>query len=247
VPRRVSFCLPGDYSPAALAEAPSDPIWVTVLLDWQNIYGCARDAFGLRDASAIEGTVHPLQLARHLAGGIEPGRNLQELRIYRGRPHNAKDRKSYDAWQSQTSEWTRSCGEMLVGRYRDLRYRGDEIMEKGIDVWLAIDLVTIAMDPDIGRVVVVSSDSDLIPALELAVQMRGEEFAEVAGWDGDFDSAPILDVPGVTQRGLTKTHYERFHDDSDYNVGVRIRRRQQSSQSWASQIEAEGKRRREPS
>ena len=140
------------------AAAASPPVWVAVLLDWQNIYNCAREAFGLEDASSFEGNVYPLKLATHLASGVGPDRKLQELRIYRGRPDNAKDRRSYDAWQSQTAAW-----KSLVGtddpRYRDLRYRGGEVTEKGIDVWLAIDLVKIAMDQSADRVVVVSSDT----------------------------------------------------------------------------------------
>jgi uncharacterized LabA/DUF88 family protein len=224
----------------AAAEA-SPPIWVAVLLDWQNIYNCAREAFGLEDAGSFEGTVYPLKLATHLASGVGPDRKLQELRIYRGRPDNVKDRRSYDAWQSQTAAWKGACGERLIPRYRDLRYRGETVVEKGIDVWLAIDLVKIAMDQSAERVVVVSSDTDLVPALDLAVQIRGEEFVEVAGWDGGPGTAPILDVPGVVQRGLTRSHYERFRDDTDYHVGVRIRRKQ----SWDGQIEAEGRRRRE--
>jgi uncharacterized LabA/DUF88 family protein len=226
------------------ADAASPPTWVVVLLDWQNIYNCAREAFGLESASSFEGNVYPLKLANHLASGVGPNRSLQELRIYRGRPDNAKSRKSYDAWQSQAAAWKGTCGDRLIPRYRDLRYRGNEVVEKGIDVWLAIDLVKIAMEQDVDRVVVVSSDTDLVPALELAVELRGEEFVEVAGWDGRADAAPILNVAGVVQRGLTKSHYERFRDDTDYNVGIRIRRKQQQ-QPWDGQIEAEGRHRRD--
>jgi uncharacterized LabA/DUF88 family protein len=222
-------------------EDARPPLWVTVLLDWQNIYNCAREAFGLREASSFEGTVDPLKLATHLAGGVGPDRQLQELRIYRGRPDQAKNRKSYSAWRSQTAAWEAKCGERLVPRYRDLRYRGDEVTEKGIDVWLAIDLVKIAMEESANRVVVVSSDTDLVPALELAVEIRGGSFVEVAGWDGSADAAPMLSVMGVEQRFLARNHYDRFRDSTDYNLGVRIRKKS----SWEGQIQAEGRSRRE--
>jgi uncharacterized LabA/DUF88 family protein len=227
------------------AATPSPPVWVAVLLDWQNIYNCAREAFQFEGASPFEGTVYPLNLATHLAGGVGSGRSLQELRIYRGRPDNAKDRRSYDAWQSQTAAWKGACGDRLIPRYRDLRYRGDEVTEKGIDVWLAIDLVKIAMERTADRVVVVSSDTDLVPALELAVELAGEEFVEVAGWDGPGDVAAILDVSGVTKHTLTRAHYDRFRDETDYSVGVRIRRKRAPTSSWDSQIQAEGRRRRD--
>jgi uncharacterized LabA/DUF88 family protein len=209
-------------------------------LDWQNIYNCAREAFCLEGENSIAGTVDPLKLANHLAGGVGERRRLQELRIYRGRPEQQKDAKSYAAWRSQTAAWESACGQRLIPRYRDLRYRGGEVIEKGIDVWLAVDLIKMAMDQAADRVVVVSSDTDLVPALELAVQIRGDSFVEIAGWEGPGDSAPLLNVNGVEQHKLGRNLYDRFHDDTDYNIGVRIRKKT----SWDAQIQAEGRKRR---
>jgi len=214
--------------------------WVAVLLDWQNIYNCAREAFGLENSGSIPENVEHLKLARHLAGGIEANRQLQEIRIYRGRPDNSKSPQSYSPWRSQTSAWQSAIGEVLIPRYRDLRYRGDQVMEKGIDVWLAIDLVRIAMDESADRVVVVSSDTDLVPAIELALELRGEGFVEVAGWDGSPNVAPLLDVPGVPRRRLNRRLYDRFADPTDYNVSIRVRKRS----GWDAQIQAEGRKRR---
>ena len=224
------------------ADAPVSPLWVVVLLDWQNIYKCAREAFGLENQGSIAGNVEPLKLARHLAAGTDEARSLQEVRAYRGRPNNAKDSRSYAAWRSQTAAWKSTGGNIFVGCYRDLRYRGDEIVEKGIDVWLAIDLVKLAMDNEADRVVVVSSDTDLIPALELAVDLRGESFVEIAGWKGPNASAEILDVPGVAKRPLNRTLYDRFADPTDYNFGARLRKKV----GWDAQISAEGRKRRQP-
>ena len=222
------------------ADPPQPPCWVAVLLDWQNIYKCAREAFGFESSGSIAGTVDPLKLAHHLAEGSGPGRLLQEVRIYRGRPDNSRDQRSYSAWRSQTAGWKNAGGDLVIERYRDLRYRGSEIQEKGIDVWLAVDLVHLAMDQGADRVVVVSSDTDLVPALELAVQTRGESFVEVAGWEGPHPSAALLGVAGVAKHRLTRTHYDRFCDDTDYNLSVRIRK----NSSWEGQIEPEGRRRR---
>jgi uncharacterized LabA/DUF88 family protein len=223
-------------------EAAQTPQWVAVLLDWQNVYNCAREAFGLENSPSNEGTVDPLKLARHLAGGVGEGRSLQEVRIYRGRPDNAKDSRGYSAWRSQTSAWQRSMGNILVPRYRDLKYRGSEVMEKGIDVWLAIDLVRFAMTgSDVDRVAVVSSDTDLVPALELAVEVRGPEFVEVAGWHGSATAAPLLAVEGVRQHRLDQTLHGRLRDDTDYNIPIRVRKRS----GWDAQIQAEGRKRRD--
>src|ERR1700727_2723524 len=214
------------------ADPPQPPCWVAVLLDWQNIYKCAREAFGFESSGSIAGTVDPLKLAHHLAEGSGPGRLLQEVRIYRGRPDNSRDQRSYSAWRSQTAGWKNAGGDLVIERYRDLRYRGSEIQEKGIDVWLAVDLVVLAMDLGADSVVVVSSDTALVPALELAVQTRGESFVEVAGWEGPHPSAALLGVAGVAKHRLTRTHYDRFCDDTDYNLSVRIRK----NSSWEGHI-----------
>jgi uncharacterized LabA/DUF88 family protein len=182
----------------------------------------------------------PLKLAKHLATDANENRGLQEVRIYRGRPDNAKDSKSYSAWRSQTAAWKRAGGDLVVERYRDLKYRGAEVMEKGIDVWLAIDLIYLAMDQGADHVVVFSTDTDLLPAIELAKKIRGAAFVEVAGWDGPRPSAALLDVPEVTKHRLTRTHYDRLHDATDYNVGIRVRKRS----DWDAQIQAEGRRRK---
>src|ERR1700686_3760371 len=89
----------------------ADPLWVAVLLDWQNIYSCAREAFGLEKAPGGVGNVYPLKLAVQLASGTDNAtgrpRQLQEVRIYRGRPDGPKFRDWYSAWQSQTAAWKR--------------------------------------------------------------------------------------------------------------------------------------------
>jgi uncharacterized LabA/DUF88 family protein len=229
-----------------MADADEPVAWVVVLLDWQNIYKCAREAFGLTENGSIDGTVDPLKLARHVAGEAAGNGRLQELRVYRGRPKNDKDPKGYAAWRSQTAAWKRASGSMLIERYRDLRYRGEEVGEKGVDVWLAVDLVKLAMDhhkDEYDRVVVVSSDTDLVPALELAVEVAGTDYVSVAGWQGHMPSAAVLNVKGVSKCRLDRTVYDRVRDEADYNLGLRIRKK--SGSGWDEQIQAEGRKRRD--
>ncbi len=154
------------------------------------------------------GTVDPLKLAKHLAADANGNRSLQEVRIYRGRPDNAKDSRSYSAWRSQTAAWKRAGGALVVERYRDLKYRGAEVMEKGIDVWLAIDLIYLAMDQGADHVVVFSTDTDVLPAIELAKKIRGAAFVEVAGWDGPVPRRRcwmLLTSRSIASRGSTTT------------------------------------------
>lgn len=108
-------------------------------------------------------------------------------------------------------------------------------------MWLAVDLVRLSVKRDVDHVVVVSSDTDLVSALEAAVELRGTNFVEVAGWSGPGDSAPVLSVAGVKQHLMDKAVFDRVCDPTDYNIPLRQRRRS----SWNSQIEAEGRRRRD--
>lgn len=223
-------------------------LWVSVLLDWQNIYSCAREAFGLESESGGVGNVYPWKLAVQLASGTDVAtgrpRQLQDVRIYRGRPDGAKTREWYRAWQSQTAAWKKTGGERLIEHYRDLRERNGVWVEKGVDVALAINLISLAYLEGADRVVVVSSDTDLVPALELATDIRGAAFAEVAGWVGEYPSAALLDVEGVTRHLLGRADFERLRDQTNYSLSIRVRRRQRGDDGWDDQIEAEGRRRR---
>jgi CBS domain-containing protein len=129
----------------------------------------------------------------------------------------------------------------LFERYRDLRKRDGVWVEKGVDVALAIELISLAYLEGADRVVVVSSDTDLVPTLELARSIRGDNFAEVAGWDGPHPSAAVLSVEGVPQHPLDQTDFERLQDHTNYTLNIRVRKRQGDG-GWGAQIDAEGKR-----
>jgi uncharacterized LabA/DUF88 family protein len=227
--------------PNATAEA-AEPLSVLVLIDWQNTYKCAREAFGL-DASYVEGQVDPMKLGVGLAGATDSTgqkRELQQIRVYRGKPDNARDPRGYGAWRRQAAIWGNRGGDKFKLCSRDLKYNehGDG-REKGIDVWLAIDLVRAACHKTADRVVVVSTDTDLVPALMLAVEERGPEFVEVAGWVGASNAAALLLVPGyrIAHRELHRTAYDKLADPTDYSV-----KPQRVRTEWDDQIKAEGRR-----
>jgi uncharacterized LabA/DUF88 family protein len=230
------------------ASPASEPLSVAVLIDWQNVYNGARDAFDLRSEGHIAGNVDPIKLGAGLAGAPDPTgrrRQLSEIRVYRGKPDNARDPRTYSAWRSQTASWEQRGGERFALCARDLKYEGG-VREKGIDVWLAVDLARMAVRGSVDRVVVVSTDTDLVPALILAVEERGPEFVEVAGWFGSPTAASLLRVPGhrVAQRRLRRDAYDKLHDSTDYNVPKA--QRGSSQRSWDQQINAEGRVPRRP-
>jgi len=227
----------------------ANELQIAVLLDWQNVYNGAREAFDLHALGHIAGNVDPWQLAGWLARASDATRQprvLSRVRVYRGMPDQARDERTYRAFRAQTAAWERAGGGRLQVCSKLLRYppqsaRGERPTEKGIDVWLAVDLVGHALRRDVDRVVVFSTDTDLVPALEMAVAERGAEFVEVAAWVGSGSSAAMLRVPGhrIVQRALKLEHYERLHDPSNYNLPKG--HRGISDRAWDAQIAQEGR------
>jgi uncharacterized LabA/DUF88 family protein len=80
--------------------------------------------------------------------------------------------------------------------YRTLRYPPDwpnkPAREKGVDVLVALKVVRAALDPQFDVVILASHDTDLEPALEIAVG-DGQAKIEPAGWS----SARVLRPSGV--------------------------------------------------
>jgi len=71
---------------------------VVLFLDYQNVYRCARESFDLLNSPYNQGHLSPAALGgRILQKTIFKDRQLQEVRVYRGRPAATKDPKGYGA------------------------------------------------------------------------------------------------------------------------------------------------------
>src|SRR4051812_33793774 len=120
---------------------------VVVFIDAQNLYNDARRAFCRRTDPATHGQVDPMRLGRLLVSkkphGAEEGRTLEEVRVYRGRPDSTKESKTYGAHMRQCDAWEKDGANVIT---RPLRYPGDwpdsPPEEKGVDVAIAVDMVT---------------------------------------------------------------------------------------------------------
>ena len=90
--------------------------------------------------------------------------------------------------------------------------------EKGVDVAIATDLVSLALRGECDVVVVASADTDLLPAIE-EVQAQTDVTVEVAAWRGTTHRQR-LSVPGASVwcHWLRREDYERVRDDTDYNI-----------------------------
>ncbi|WP_407675022.1 NYN domain-containing protein [Phaeacidiphilus oryzae] len=172
-----------------------------VLIDYQNIHLTARDLYAPIGTSARDTLVHPLRFAEQLLTIRASKANdpwlasaiLTSVCVYRGTPSNRHQPDLYSASQRQRSEWTRDP--RVSVHYRSLRYPprwpAEPAREKGIDVLLAVELVSRAMNHEADVLVCATHDTDLEPALEMALS-KGRCKIETAGWEG----GRRLRVPG---------------------------------------------------
>jgi uncharacterized LabA/DUF88 family protein len=197
---------------------------LVLFVDAQNMYQCARDAFFSMSDSRRYGQFNPVELGNLVCSRKPPGqqgdeRSLHEVRIYTGRPDSSKDPKTYGAHMRQCATWEK-WGATVVAR--TLRYPRDwpnsKSEEKGIDVALAVDFVTMAVEGEYDIGVIASTDTDLRPALEYVIKRPGV-LAEVAAWRSSR-SLGQLSVPGqhVWCHRLVEADYNAVSDLTDYNV-----------------------------
>ena len=179
---------------------------VSVFIDYENTRFGAREVFGdpQRDPYTF-GHVRPLRLGlllKQLGEKVDPARELTAVNVYRGRPGpksgpqaQAGSARQFTAWKSQS---------LVTVRSRPLRYQPTawsmgrpaawRAEEKGIDVMMALDIAIGARDDAYDVAVVVSADTDLAPAIEVALD-AGKR-VETAMWWSPEHPHRRMKVPG---------------------------------------------------
>lgn len=198
---------------------------MVVFLDYQNVYRRARDTFHDALDPSYCGQIIPVRLAQLIvARGLEP-RTLHQVRVYRGQPDATRDPKGYGANSRQCAAWASDPLTEVVTR--TLRYPQnwptEREEEKGIDVTLAIDFVMMAIRNEYEAGVLMSTDTDLRPALEAVAGLEktgGYPQAEVAAWSAPGGHSRRLAVPGMKLwcHWLDQADYHSVMDYRDYNV-----------------------------
>jgi uncharacterized LabA/DUF88 family protein len=202
---------------------------VVVFLDWQNVYKGAREAFCTLRAPHWQGQVDPVALAQHLAGDSPFDRQLHQVRIYRGQPDGKLDPRGYAASRRQHATWQRSPLVALVTR--PLRYPqgwpgqsriGERPQEKGIDVALSVDFVVMAVRGEFEVGILMSTDTDMKPALEAVAQLTASQGtrAEVAAWSvpGRHDRRLAIRARNLYCHWVGKDVYDQIADPADYSI-----------------------------
>jgi hypothetical protein len=129
-------------------------------------------------------------------------RDLAGIRVYMGQPSQRHDPTEYARALRQRQHWDRSSPIVTI-LHRTLRYPrnwqpgdAERPREKGIDVQLAMDLVRGTCDPSsdclFDLAILVSGDTDLLPAVEFVIDQKGSDAIQCA------TPAPITDQQGRT-------------------------------------------------
>lgn len=155
---------------------------VLVFLDYQNVHAGARRAFLPYGCDRADGHVDPRALGELLVRRRKFAGELVGVRAYRGRPNPEHQPGSARANDRQKVVWERRGVEVIR---RNLQYpkRWPDVpaSEKGIDVAIAVDMVRLSLSGGVDAIVLFSSDSDLLPAVEFVNAMEGVSM-EVASW-----------------------------------------------------------------
>jgi len=182
-----------------------------VFFDGQNLYHGARDAWAPEKSLNLQTpyswpSYDVEQLAEALAAS-ESGRRLSQVRFYTGVPGRSFGRpvspSRNDFWHEFWGNKLRHLSARGVHVYRGRINPGGQ--EKGVDVSIAIDLIRLTYEQAYDVAILVSSDSDLGPAVKLA-----KELCSVQGRQCDFESAFPHQVPNHAPRGVPGTVFRRI-------------------------------------
>jgi hypothetical protein len=184
---------------------------IAVLLDYQNVHLVGHGLFG-GGLELHRCVPDPARIADLIAARRRRPSTAAAVRAYRGRPdpvHQSRVTASNDA---QAAQWARDRRVQVIRR--QLVYRNWPNLppvEKGIDVAIAVDLMRLAFRHQYDALVLFSSDSDLLPAVEAIVQLRLTH-VEVACWRGGNQ----LRLPGTSLpwcHSLTEKDWDAVVDD----------------------------------
>lgn len=197
-----------------------------LFVDYQNVYNGAREAFHNRSDPGWAGQVDLLKLGELITSRGIGDRQLKEVRVYRGRPDATKDPKTYGANLRQSQSQIRAGGGKVKIIARTLRYPPDwpetRAQEKGVDVALAVDFVQMAVSDEFDIGVIMSTDTDLKPALEVALCLLPlrRPTCEVAAWANPGGHARRLSISSARLwcHWLDEADYLSVADSTNYNV-----------------------------
>jgi uncharacterized LabA/DUF88 family protein len=209
---------------------PPKALEVVVFIDYMNLYNDARRAF--HDVNLdphVCGQINPIKFGNLLVSRIPHGRTqpreLKEVRLYRGRPDATKEPDAYGAHMRQVAKWEAAGVNVL---HHPLRYPSDwpktKQEEKGIDVQLAIDVVTMALNKEYDVGIIASTDTDQRPTLKAfsVLPFEHEVLIEVCAYKSSvFKKKLSVSGQSIWCHMIEEPDYRNVRDNNDYNRKAR--------------------------
>jgi uncharacterized LabA/DUF88 family protein len=199
---------------------------VMLFVDYQNVYRGARDCFHPEPSTHhVAGQISPILLGEHIVATSPFDRELAGIRVYRGLPEATLDSRGNAACTRQIEAWSTDPRVTVITRA--LRYPrgwpdrcrpGEKPQEKGVDVALAVDFVRLALEDQYDVGVLMSTDTDLKPALETVARFT-EKRVDVAAWSGrrGYNRRLSIDDARLWCHWLHREVYEKVCDTTNYS------------------------------
>lgn len=190
-----------------------------LFIDYQNLHHSAHESFCGYSGDIRDCLIHPSKFAVELLkkrtnSTGEEGVSIAAIHVYRGIANPRKEPRLSSAASKQHATW-HSYDDRVQVHTRGLRYPrdwpDDRAEEKGVDVMLAVQLTHAAIARPDHSFMVVTRDTDLVPAIELANELRPGK-VEVATWHGQSS----LKIPGVRSHILGETAFRASRDINLY-------------------------------
>jgi uncharacterized LabA/DUF88 family protein len=198
-----------------------DPIRAIAFVDGQNLFHCAKSAFGHNHPN-----YDPLALARSVCEA--QGWRCQQVRFYTGVPDAADNAFWNHFWIAKCAQMGREGVHVFT---RSLRYRNKKVRlpdgntftfligaEKGIDVRLALDVIRLAHQGEYDAAVLFSSDQDLSEVAE-EIRLIAREQRRWIKIASAYPYSPAYKVRGINKTDripISRVTYDACLDPRDY-------------------------------
>jgi uncharacterized LabA/DUF88 family protein len=197
---------------------------VVVFFDGQNLFHCAKRAFGHQAPN-----YDPQKLAQRIVGGM-PGWVLEEIRFYTG----IHDESVNSFWHHYWTARLAAMGTRGIRTYsRPLRYQLQDValpngltapvrvgQEKGIDIRIALDMVRMARARVFDVALLFSQDQDLSEAVDEVKNISREQdrWIKVACAFPQGETR-CRGVNGTQWIPIDQNTYDQCLDPRDYRPG----------------------------
>ncbi len=196
---------------------------VAIFIDGSNLYHALEQSCGRTDldfSAFIQWLLHGRLLYRTYYYNV--------LQDEKRRPTDYRDQQRFLQALYQIP--------YLETRFGGVRYRDGQMVEKGVDIMLATDLLHYGWQDFYDRAVLVSGDGDYVYALQTLKQMG--KYVEVVAFESN--QSPDLWQIGDTRTLLTPDLLESENLWMNKDDGVRRRRRRRSSTAGSTRRKAAG-------